>query len=133
VGSHTDRVALVTGAASGIGRATAERVVAEGGRVVAVDLVRDALAWTDGHDRIVACAGDVTDPAANASAVALAVGRFGRLDALVLNAGIPMSGDLLELPIDELRRVLEVNIVAVVLGMRAVCPCCEPAVAARSS
>lgn len=122
MGAHDGRVAVVTGAASGIGRAAAERFEAEGGSVVAIDLDAGALAWCGSHDRIVAAAGDVTDEATNVAAVALAEERFGRLDAAVLNAGIPTSGDLLTLPIEAVERVLAVNVVAVVLGMRAAVP-----------
>ncbi len=66
--------------------------------------------------------GDVTDPAVNDAAVALAVERFGGLDATVLNAGIPMSGDLLTMPMSRLDEALDVNVKAVVLGMRAAIP-----------
>ena len=119
---HAGRVAVVTGAASGIGRAAAERIVAEGGSVVAVDRAADAFGWADGIDRMAVLTGDITDAAVNHSAVALAVERFGRLDAAVLNAGIPMSGDLLTMPMEQLQQVLDVNVVAVVLGIRAAVP-----------
>ena len=116
------RVTLVTGAASGIGRALAERVAARGEAVVAVDLDDEKLAWTDGSDRIVSVAADVTDEAANASAVALALDRFGRLDAAALNAGIDTVGMIDKLAMDRFDRVLEVNLRSVVLGVRAVVP-----------
>ena len=106
MGMHAGRVAVVTGAASGIGRAAAERIVAEGGSVVAVDRAADAFGWADGIDRMAVLTGDITDAAVNHSAVALAVERFGRLDAAVLNAGIPMSGDLLTMPMEQLQQVL---------------------------
>ena len=122
MGMHAGRVAVVTGAASGIGRAAAERIVAEGGSVVAVDRAADAFGWADGIDRMAVLTGDITDAAVNHSAVALAVERFGRLDAAVLNAGIPMSGDLLTMPMEQLQQVLDVNVVAVVLGIRAAVP-----------
>jgi meso-butanediol dehydrogenase / (S,S)-butanediol dehydrogenase / diacetyl reductase len=123
--SHQGRVAVVTGAASGIGRAAVERIVADGGSVVAVDRDDAALGWVSaapGAERIAVLAGDVTSANLNDAAVALAVERFGRLDASVLNAGIAMSGDLLSMPIDELDRVLDVNVKAVVLGIRAAVP-----------
>ena len=119
MGAHEGRVALVTGAGSGIGRATAERIVDEGGSVVAVDLTDDKLAWTTGLAHVAAIAGDVTSESLNAAAVALAIERFGRLDASVLNAGIPKSGDVLLLPLEEFDRAMEVNVRAVVLGVRA--------------
>jgi len=116
------RVAVVTGAASGIGRATVELLLAEGASVVAVDLDAERLAWTAGHERIAVLAGDVCSPDTNAAMVAMAVARFGRLDAVALNAGIPMSGDLVELPIERFDRVMEVNVRAVLLGIRAAVP-----------
>ena len=122
MGMHDARVAIVTGAASGIGRAAAERIVAEGGAVVAVDRAAEQLAWAAGHARIAVVVGDVTEAALNDAAVALALDRFGRLDAAVLNAGISMSGDLLTMHMDELERVLNVNVKAVVLGMRSAVP-----------
>jgi meso-butanediol dehydrogenase/(S,S)-butanediol dehydrogenase/diacetyl reductase len=67
-------------------------------------------------------AGDVTDPATNERAVAFAVERFGRLDAIALNAGIPASGDLLTLPIEHFDRAWQVNVRAVLLGIRAAVP-----------
>jgi meso-butanediol dehydrogenase / (S,S)-butanediol dehydrogenase / diacetyl reductase len=120
--THHGRVAIVTGAASGIGRAAVERIVADGGSVVAVDRDQAALEWTKAApngERIAVLAGDVTSSELNDAAAALAVERFGRLDASVLNAGIAMSGDLLTMPLDELDRVLEVNVKAVVLGIRS--------------
>lgn len=122
MGSHEGRVCIVTGAASGIGRATVERIIAEGGSVVAVDLASDALGWAESNVRVAIHIGDVTDFACSEGAVALANDRFGRLDSLVCNAGIPMSGDVLTMPMSELDRVLNVNVKAVVLGVRAAVP-----------
>jgi 3-oxoacyl-[acyl-carrier protein] reductase len=120
--AHQGRVAIVTGAASGIGRSLCELLVADGARVVAVDLSSAALAWADGDDRIVPLVGDVTSPHTNAAAVAAAQERFGRLDAIALNAGIPMSGDLVDMPIERFDRAIEVNVRAVLLGIRAAVP-----------
>lgn len=117
---HAGRVALVTGAASGIGRSLAEQLAAAGASVVAMDLV--APAWTDGDERIASTTGDVTSADDNATAVALAVERFGRLDAVALNAGVPARGDLLELPLEVFDRTIEVNVRGVLLGIRAAVP-----------
>jgi NAD(P)-dependent dehydrogenase (short-subunit alcohol dehydrogenase family) len=119
------RVAVVTGAASGIGRATVERLVALGTAVVAVDLRPGSFEWVradglEAHVEIVA--GDVTEVDTNARAAAAALERFGRLDAAVFNAGISMSGDLMDLPLEEFDRAIAVNVRAVVVGMRAVVP-----------
>ncbi len=115
-------VAVVTGAASGIGRATAERWLAAGGCVVGGDRTPDGLVWLDG-DRSAAVTGDVSTEETNDALVASAIGRFGRLDALVLNAGIagnpPIDGDGALARFDEL---LAVNLRGVVLGVRAALP-----------
>jgi meso-butanediol dehydrogenase / (S,S)-butanediol dehydrogenase / diacetyl reductase len=121
-GDHAGRVAVVTGGASGIGRATVELLVESGASVVAVDLHADRFAWTEGDDRIATFAGDVCDEATNAAVVASAIERFGRLDAIVLNAGIPMSGDIVDMPIERFDRTIEVNVRAVLLGIRAAVP-----------
>ncbi len=84
------RVAIVTGAASGIGRAAASRILEQGGRVVAVDLHEQSLDWLKDVDpageRSRVIGGDVTEEATNAQAVAAAE-ALGGLDALLLNAG----------------------------------------------
>src|SRR5689334_18476432 len=95
------RVALVTGAASGIGKATAKRIAAEGGAVVVADLQDEAGAAVvaeieESGGRAAYVHLDVTDEEGWAKAVAFAVESFGRLDVLVNNAGI---GDTL--PIEE--------------------------------
>ncbi len=119
------RVAIVTGAASGIGRAATEQLVSDGMSVVAVDRDADVLSWIEDcglGETVAPLVGDVTFAATNAEAAALAVDRFGRLDAAVFNAGVSMSGDLVELPIEEFDRAIDVNVRAVVLGLRAVVP-----------
>ena len=76
------RVALVTGAAGGIGSATVARLVSDGYAVVGVDLREAPLGTTD-PDRVAHVLGDVRDREVLDRAVALAVGRWGRLDAAV--------------------------------------------------
>jgi 3-oxoacyl-[acyl-carrier protein] reductase len=117
-----ERVTIVTGAASGIGRAAAELLACRGYGVVAVDLDEERLGWTRTNENIVPLAGDVCSKTLNARAVATAVDRFGRLDASVLNAGIPSSGDLIDSPLDAFDRTIEVNVRAVLLGIRAAVP-----------
>ena len=123
--STATRVALVTGAASGMGRATVERLVAQGCCVVAADRNHGQLGWVAASglaESVATVVGDVTSEQTNTDAVTAALTRFGRLDAAVFNAGISMSGDLLELPMEEFDRAMAVNVRAVALGMRAVVP-----------
>jgi rhamnulose-1-phosphate aldolase/alcohol dehydrogenase len=94
------RIALVTGAGSGIGRATARRLAAEGACVVVADLNAEAAEAVAGElggpDRAVAVTADVTDEEQIAAAVRAAVLAFGGLDLVVNNAGLSVSKPLLE-------------------------------------
>jgi len=83
-----DKVALITGAASGIGLAVARRFLAEGAHVIAFDRSQAAMEKELGGSEVVCCAGDVRSPADNQRAIDLAEQRFGRLDVLVANAGV---------------------------------------------
>lgn len=121
-GGNAGQVVVVTGAASGIGRALCERLAANGASTVAVDLDADNLAWTDSADRIISLAGDITEEATNVAMVELAVKEFGHLDAVALNAGLPSSGALESLPLADFDRVIEVNLRGTVLGTRAAIP-----------
>jgi meso-butanediol dehydrogenase/(S,S)-butanediol dehydrogenase/diacetyl reductase len=116
------RVAIVTGAASGIGRATVERIVERGGRAVAVDLDKDRLGWVSGREGVVAVSGDISLETTNAEMVAAAKSAFGRLDVVVLNAGLPAQGTIDGLSLDVFERVLDVNLRGCVLGLRAALP-----------
>lgn len=100
------RVVLVTGAGSGIGKATAERVLAEGGSVLGFDLTAPSAAG----DRFEPVAGDVRDHDAVRSAVARAVARFGRLDGVLNAAGVPGGGPVHLVPAEEWDRVISVNL-----------------------
>jgi len=102
-------VALVTGAASGIGKATVAALRARGAAVVGLDL-DPSIERAEGPD-LVGVAGDVADGEAISRALDAAVRRFGGLDALVLNAGVFPGGRRIEaLGDDEWRRVLRVNL-----------------------
>ncbi len=117
---HTGPVAIVTGAASGIGRATVDRLVAARYAVVAVD---QAKGPSDEH--VIRLAGDVCEPALNEEAVAIAVEQFGGLDAVVLNAGVSVRGSIGELPLDDFDRAMDVNVRSVAIGIRAAIPSLE--------
>jgi len=114
------RVAVVTGAASGIGLATAARLAADGLRVAVIDL-NDAVAATSG----VTVRADVTDPADVQRAFTEILDAFGRIDVLVNNAGITGSAEATTChltPIEEWDRVLAVNVRGPFLCTRAVLP-----------
>ncbi len=94
------RAALVTGAASGIGRAIAQRLVAAGVDVLAVDLV------SDHNGPGIPFKADLTHPEANENAVATALERFGRLDIVVANAGIQHVSPVAEFPLERWQTIV---------------------------
>jgi len=118
-GANAGRVVAVTGAGSGIGRAAVELLVAEEAKVIAVDLDDAAMAWAEGLDGVVCIPGSVTEPTTNDAMVAAAMEAHGRLDAMALNAGILVQGDIGRGTMDDFDRVMDVNVRAVALGMKA--------------
>lgn len=112
------RVALVTGAASGIGKAVALRLARDSWRVVGLDTNGDALEGLAGHG-VRGCVGDVSDEADILRAVAEIAAREGRLDALVSNAGIMIRKPIAELSPGEWARLLATNLTATFLLVRA--------------
>ena len=112
-------IGLVTGAASGIGRATAEALLGAGAAVIGVDIDDRVDGLFDG-DAYFGIQCDVTDDAAIDDALERAVARFGGLDVLILNAGVfPPSRRIDELEADEWRRVMAVNVDANLSVLRA--------------
>lgn len=111
------RVAIVTGAASGIGLATVELLHRQGARVVAVSLGDDVNALA--RDGVVPLVADVAQEASASRAVRTALEQFGRLDILVNNAGIIMSKPVIETSLDEWNQILAVNATGAFLFSRA--------------
>ena len=114
-------VAIVTGAGSGIGKATAKLFADRGYGVVVVDLTGASLEWIKNEadpSRYVAVAGSVTEVGVNREAVEAALDAFGRLDVSILNAGVtgskPWNDDG---AIDALRQILDINVVGVAIGI----------------
>lgn len=109
------RVAIVTGAASGIGRATADRLRDEGAAIVSVDVAKDAL----GDDGI---AGDVSDASFAGVVVSETLDRHGRVDVLANVAGILRTGTMHEHSLDTWDQVIAVNLTGTFLFCRAAMP-----------
>ena len=120
------KVALVTGAARGIGLATARKFLAEGWRVALLDiegeLLARAMAEIGRGDETLALTCDVSDAAAVRAAIETIGQRFGRLDALVNNAGIAVFAPLMETSDGDWSRVLEVNLTGPFLCTKAAVP-----------
>jgi NAD(P)-dependent dehydrogenase (short-subunit alcohol dehydrogenase family) len=119
------KVALVTGAASGIGRAIAARLVEEGSSVLAVDIDAEGLEGTRrdaGTEAISTLQADLGDPDAGAAAVAACEERFGRLDVLGNVAGIYISSHTPEMSRDQYRRIMAINLDAYFFLAQAAIP-----------
>lgn len=108
-----DKTVLVTGAASGIGLATARRFLDEGARVVMLDIdeasLREAAAGLP-QDRVLLQVGDTADKKTAATAVKAAVERFGGLHVLINNAGVATEGDIMQTSEEDFARVMAVNV-----------------------
>ena len=123
----SDRVAIVTGAGQGMGRAVAMRLSAEGARVVANDVNEEAAARTaqgiqDAGGEAIAVAGDVTSSGDVANIVDAALDRYGRIDILVNNAGVLRPTKVIDIEEDEWDWVIAVNLKGTYLCSRAVLP-----------
>jgi NADP-dependent 3-hydroxy acid dehydrogenase YdfG len=120
-------VALVTGASSGIGEATARRLAAEGASVALVARRRERLeelaaSLVSAGGKALAIEADITDRGQARAAVERAVAQLGRLDVLVNNAGLLLIGPVADAPEEEWERMLEINVQAVLTMTRAALP-----------
>ncbi len=119
--------ALVTGASSGIGEATARQLAAGGAAVALLARRRDRLERLaeelrgQGHEAV-AIEADVADRAQAEAAVAAAVAQLGRLDTLVNNAGVMLLGPAAEAPVEEWERMVAVNVLGLMYCARAALP-----------
>jgi NADP-dependent 3-hydroxy acid dehydrogenase YdfG len=122
----TGTVALVTGASSGIGEATAVALAEDGATVALVARRRDkleALAERIGRSgKALAIEADVTDQAQAEAAVATTVAEFGRLDTLVNNAGVMLLGPIVGAPIEEWQRMVNLNVLGLLYCTHAALP-----------
>jgi NAD(P)-dependent dehydrogenase (short-subunit alcohol dehydrogenase family) len=119
------KVALITGAGSGIGRAAAGLFVAAGARVGITDIDQEALAGTSARlpdEAVVSVAGDIVDPATMDELTTAAVTRFGRVDALFNNVGILILKSLLDTTPADFDRLMHVNCLSYLIAMQRVVP-----------
>lgn len=119
-------VAIITGAGSGIGQATAHLFAQRGYRVIANDMTLESLEWTksaESPQNFVCVAGDVSQGDTNSALVAAAINNFGRLDVSILNAGVTGT-----LPWDDpdamskFERILAINVIGVARGIQCASP-----------
>jgi len=112
------RVAMVTGASRGIGAATAKTLAGAGAQVA----IASRSGENPGVDGALAQKCDVRDPSALEAMVASTVARFGRLDILVVNAGVGAYGPFLDLPAADLEEMIDVNVKGALYAVRAALP-----------
>lgn len=119
-----DKVALVTGAGSGIGKETATRMAREGARVYCADIREDAALRTADEigEGAIGIGLDVTDAWSGTAAVEQIVADAGRLDILVNNAGITIVGSIMDLSEEQWDRELDINLKSIFLMSRAAWP-----------
>jgi NAD(P)-dependent dehydrogenase (short-subunit alcohol dehydrogenase family) len=124
--SITSKVAVVTGAARGIGLAVARKFLDDGYRVALLDIDAPTLARTaeglSPRDRVLAIECDVAEPRQVQAAFDQVATRFGRIDALVNNAGVAVFKPMLETTFDEWARVIAVNLTGPFLCTQAAAP-----------
>ena len=112
---------LITGASSGIGKATALRFHAEGWNVIATMRDPSGSDFAE-RDNLLVTRLDVTDPASIAAAVAAGIDRFGAIDVLLNNAGYGAYGPLEAFSADRIRRQFDTNVIGLLEVTKAVLP-----------
>ena len=115
-------VALVTGASSGIGEATARALAAEGAKVALAARRKDRLDALAADIGGLAIAADVTDRKQAIGAVERSVGELGRLDIVVNNAGVMLLGDIVDAPVEEWDRMIALNLQGLLYVAHAALP-----------
>lgn len=120
MGNLNGKVALVTGAASGIGRAIAERFIADGAQVIAGDISQEGLDQlrADLGDSVATCRCDVTVEEDVAKLVEFGMHTFQRIDIVVANAGAGTYGLITELPLSEWKRIIDLCLTGVFLTLK---------------
>jgi 3-oxoacyl-[acyl-carrier protein] reductase len=135
MGVLDDKVAIVTGSARGIGRATAELLSEHGAKVLINDLDGDAAAATAGEiaGETAVFAGDLTKPGVPDDLIAKAVAEFGKIDIIVNNAGYTLDAMIHKTTDEMFQRMLDIHVVAPFRIIRAAAPYLrEPAKAERA-
>ena len=123
----TDRVALITGAGQGLGKAIAERFASEGATVIVTDINEDGVKATAAEIaqkhgvKALGLRMDVTDDFEVHTAMESVERDFGKLDILVANAGVLKAYELTEFPVSEWRQVIEVNLIGYMICAKHAC------------
>ena len=120
MGKLTGKVALVTGAASGIGRAITERFIADGAQVVAGDISQEGLDLLRAEFGVAVstCLCDVTQEEDVANLAAFGISSLGHIDIVVANAGAGTYGLITELPLSEWKRIIDLCLTGVFLTLK---------------
>jgi 3-oxoacyl-[acyl-carrier protein] reductase len=124
MGVLDEKVAIVTGSARGIGRATAELLASQGAKVVINDLDKDAAEETSGQieGETTVYAGDLTAPSAPDELVQTAIDAWGRVDIIVNNAGYTLDAPIHKMSDDWFQKMLDIHLVAPFRVIRAAAP-----------
>ena len=118
------KIAIITGAAQGMGASHARRFVAEGAKVVLTDILEEkgAKLAAELGENAYFVKHDVTNPEEWAKVVAAAEEKFGPVNILVNNAGISVAISILQMSLEQYRRIVDINQVSVFIGMKTVIP-----------